>query len=499
MVLIVSTIIFSIVIASLTLTQSILLSGYVFWVVFIFIAITGYVQGKLMQYISMFFVVTICGYVCVQVFISQYNKHVLVPAQAVIHINNAWFQSILQTGSIVEQQTHNRYVWETSDGIPFFLYTEKDYNPWDVILLDARAQLTSTWSLSLFVQHKQKQKRVSWLLQSYEFDFQQRQIMKWVAGSLYENNSIILWDTNPNRISKLKHNVQLNIQKIFGQSFISGLLWWMLIWDRSMMNDEQYTLFVDSWLVHIIAVSWWNIVMLVLFLHILLFWVPFYLRIGIIIPCIIFYALICWLDASVLRAVIMWSLSLLALFRWKQTMIWRSLFIAYIVMLVVNPFFLIYDIGFIFSFAAVVGIVYMTQWTQNIRFEHSYRWRVANHILHDYVFPSIGASMAIVPFLLFFTGSFNIVSIVANIFVVPLIPIVMLIWILAIILPYGIIWSILSWIVSICVDYIHQIAILTQKYGIYIMSQWYLFIYMLLLIVILFFIVDRLSSKKNAM
>gem|GEM_PF-3572654 len=47
-------------------------------------------------------------------------------------------------------------------------------------------------------------------------------------------------------------------------------------------------------------------------------------------------------------------------------------------------------------------------------------------MLHDYIFPSIGASMTVVPFLLFFTGKFNCTSILANILVVPLTPVIMI-------------------------------------------------------------------------
>jgi competence protein ComEC len=82
-----------------------------------------------------------------------------------------------------------------------------------------------------------------------------------------------------------------------------------------MMTDQDYDMFIDSGLVHIIAVSGGNIVMIVIFLSAILFRVPFYLRTFIILCAIIAYGIICGLESSVLRAVIMGSLSLLALFR----------------------------------------------------------------------------------------------------------------------------------------------------------------------------------------
>ena len=52
----------------------------------------------------------------------------------------------------------------------------------------------------------------------------------------------------------------------------------MTIGDRSLINPERYDQFIDSGLVHLIAVSGGNIAIIVLFVGLLLFWVPFYIR-----------------------------------------------------------------------------------------------------------------------------------------------------------------------------------------------------------------------------
>lgn len=58
-------------------------------------------------------------------------------------------------------------------------------------------------------------------------------------------------------------------------------------------------------MVHIVAVSGSNILYVVLFLNIVLFLIPYYIRTVVIIAAITFYALVCGLDSSVVRAVIM--------------------------------------------------------------------------------------------------------------------------------------------------------------------------------------------------
>lgn len=101
--------------------------------------------------------------------------------------------------------------------------------------------------------------------------------------------------------------------------------------------------------------------MIVVFLHLLLFFLPFYLRIGVILITIIGYALLCGMDSSVFRAVLMGGLSMIALFWGREVDIRRLMSISAIVMLLINPYFLVYDVGFLLSYSALAGIVYFEE------------------------------------------------------------------------------------------------------------------------------------------
>jgi competence protein ComEC len=131
----------------------------------------------------------------------------------------------------------------------------------------------------------------------------------------------------------------------------------LLIGDKSLIPTEQYDTFVDSGLVHIIAVSGGNIAMVVILLSFLLKWVPLYVRNGLIILMIIFYAAICGGDSSVIRAAIMGCLTLIAIFRGREISIRRAMKYALVGILIFNPFALVYDVGLLLSFSAIVGIV----------------------------------------------------------------------------------------------------------------------------------------------
>ena len=90
--------------------------------------------------------------------------------------------------------------------------------------------------------------------------------------------------------------------------------------------------------------------MIVVFLGAMLFWMPFYIRNAFIILGVIFFAILAVNDSSVITALIMSVLSLLALFWGREVQIWRLLKYAFVLMLCYNPYFLVYDLGFLLSF-----------------------------------------------------------------------------------------------------------------------------------------------------
>jgi competence protein ComEC len=84
--------------------------------------------------------------------------------------------------------------------------------------------------------------------------------------------------------------------------------------------------------------------MLVTFLTFILFFVPFYPRLVILLLAVLGYGMLCGMDSSVLRAVIMGTLSLVALLLGRPNLTRRALALACIAMILYNPYFLIYDV-----------------------------------------------------------------------------------------------------------------------------------------------------------
>lgn len=178
--------------------------------------------------------------------------------------------------------------------------------------------------------------------------------MKGYEGTLYEklivpSRADPLLSRGERQLISIRQTIKSLIQSAQLNQY-EGLLLGMLIGDRSLLPNHDYQNFIKSGIVHIIAVSGGNLVMIIIFLSGILFRLPFYPRNVIIILGVISFALIAGGDSSVIRALIMSLFSLLALFWGREIKVWRLMSYAFVIMLCYNPYFLAYDLGFLLSF-----------------------------------------------------------------------------------------------------------------------------------------------------
>ena len=419
---------------------------------------------------------------------------------------------------ISDTQKYHRYYVETEDWKTYALNSENDYHIWDILFLSASQKdldFSNIFSLSwnaIFTKE-------FW---NYDFNYDKWLFMKWVDGSMYEKSSFkadcdedcskftMEWKSphfKPlGKIDKIRAWMQNTVISIFWENKYSWLLLGLFIGDKSMIPSNNYNTFVDSWLVHIIAVSGGNIAMVLILLSFLLWFLPFYVRNGFLIVWIIFYALICGSDASVFRAAVMWSLTLIALFWWREISIRRSIMYAFMAILIFNPFSLWYDIGFILSFGAIIWIVLFQKFSQNLVEKRKEKAKKSPPLVRgkersdrgikslrltkfatslakgrqdsffdckfwkEYLVPTIWASLWTAPILIFFMNWVNLVGIFLNVIIVPLIPIVTI---------YGFISLILSLIIprnirirpeKLLMDIIYGLSEFGAKYAIFLQS-----------------------------
>ena len=297
----------------------------------------------------------------------------------------------------------------------------------------------------------------------WQFDYNKFLKMKWINWTIYVKVEYSKNQYNQNFFQKIKQFFSDKIYKLYINypDKYKALVWWLLIWDKSLLDKKIYKEFINSWLVHIIVVSGWNMMFLIIFLSFILFFIPFYLRLIIIWISITMYAISVWNDSSIIRALIMWLLWLLSLFYGQSVSTKRLLWLAFIIMLLYNPYYLIYDLWFILSFLAIIWILvfnifqYKT-WNDQyipsiIAYKITFKERKKSiswvkdkvkylSILYiikfwnDYFLPTIWASIFTAPAILFFTKQVNLLSFIASLIVIPFVPLIMLVNIIALIM-----------------------------------------------------------------
>lgn len=376
-----------------------------------------------------------------------------------IFIKNNFFQikeedksySVAWTGVILE------YLWDKKYNISqnwnkYILYSKDNiYKPWDKYFL--------IWKIDKinFIDYKNNFD----FHFNLEFDYKKWLFMKWYKWYIYEENIVILWKEKLKKVDEIRYLFKSKILQKYENKDNAWLLMGMLIWDKSYIPEQKYEQFMDSWLVHIVAVSGGNIMMIVIFLSFALFFIPYYFRLIIIISFISFYSILCWLDSSVFRAWVMGTLSLVALFFWRKISIIRLIKYSIFVLLIINPYFLVYDIWFLLSYFALLWIILIDK-----SFWYIKKIKIIWKSLWEYVLPTFGASLGVFPIIMFFIWRMNLLNIFANIIVVPLVPFVMIYGFISIFLP-----DVFIWLEDILLSYIYKVSEFFSENGIYLLNN----------------------------
>ena len=287
-----------------------------------------------------------------------------------------------------------------------------EVTPWDTIIAHGNMKL----AYAPHFHGKNEDEQFSW--------YSKWLYVKWYTHVFYARHMLVTWQEQLSPLYTMRHSFLQEIKQMYWQSSEAWLLAWMYIWDISTIDPYIYDTFISSGLVHIVAVSWSNIYMLICFLHVFLFFLPYYIRVWCIMVCITRYAYVCGADSSVLRALVMWLITFVSVVTWFPVRTSRVCLYAYIFLLCVQPYALLYDLWFWLSFLALGWILLLDAYGRKklgaarVRYKKLFYW---------YVLPSLWATWWVLPLLLYSMWSVNLTSVIWNVFVVPFIPVV-LVW-----------------------------------------------------------------------
>jgi len=278
------------------------------------------------------------------------------------------------------------------------------------------------------------------------FKYRDYMISKNIYFKSYINSFNKIWYEKPNiillKLKNINNKLMSTIKKLYPKNE-AIFLWWILLWARENIPKEIKNNFNNSWLTHFIAVSWFNITILIIFFWLFLKIFPISIRLILLTIFIILFVLLVWYSISVVRAAIMWLLWYYTLVLWRKTNNYTIILLTAFLLVLYSPLSINYDISLHLSFLAVLWIIYTQEFFSKI----FYFLPEFLAIKESFILTLSALSFSL-PILIFNFGQVSILSIIANIIVAWTIPISMLLWFLSIIVYYIYIpiWWLLAYI-----------------------------------------------------
>ena len=254
-------------------------------------------------------------------------------------------------------------------------------------------------------------------------------------------------------MSYLQGKFMERINRLFPEphaSFEAGLL----VGARKGIPDDLMTKFNITGLTHIIAISGYNITIIIVFVMWMLKGLPRRLGFLVAVGAIILFTLFVGASPAVVRASIMGILGLIALNYGRQNNISLTLLWSATLMVAWNPKILLHDVGFQLSFAAVMGLVYVAP-----HFEKYSKKLPETFGVREAITMTLAAQVMALPIIVYNFERLSLIAPFSNLLVAFAIPPAMLFGFVAVVLSFVLFplaqifayfaWGVLSYIIGV--------------------------------------------------
>ncbi len=233
----------------------------------------------------------------------------------------------------------------------------------------------------------------------------------------------------------------------------------LLLGVKQALPDDLERAFRKAGVIHIVVLSGYNIMLVVTFvMYVFALFLPFRARVVCGLCAITLFALLVGPSATVIRASCMAGLLLVAKLTGRTYDVLRALCVVGIVMLLLNPYLLVYDVGFQLSFVATLGLI-----TLSVPLERFVRFIPSLGGMRGFLTATIATQILVTPLLLYQIGEFSVVAVIVNLLVLPMVPIAMLLT-----FGVGMVGIVLPVLAPLCAFFAH----LSLSY-IIVISQWF--------------------------
>lgn len=203
-------------------------------------------------------------------------------------------------------------------------------------------------------------------------------------------------------------------QSSLGLGFLVGL--------RALLPEDLLTQLSRTGLTHIVAVSGYNLTVLVRFARRNFMWISKFSATAISLGLMFFFLAITGLAPSIFRASIVSGLALAAWYYGRPIRPMMLLSVSGAVTAGLNPFFIWFDIGWWLSFTAFFGVLVLAPtFTQRVFKKDGADLPMPVQIAIE----TTSAQIMALPIIMAIFGELSVISIVANMLIIPFIPIAM--------------------------------------------------------------------------
>jgi len=257
------------------------------------------------------------------------------------------------------------------------------------------------------------------------FDYRGYIAKEGIAAILTNPKINIIKNGEPNFLISGMLYVKSKISSAIDADFIpeqAAIVQAMVLGESEKMSDDFKKDLSKSGISHAIAISGSHFVLIASFLFSFFLFLGFWKKQSLVLVLFLIFCYIILISfpASSVRAGIMIGFVYLAKIVNRQAQDWRMLVLAAFLMCLQNPLLLKYDLGFQLSFTAVAGLIFLAPLIDNF-LTKIFKERM--EYFRDLLSATLAAQIFVLPILFFVSQSFSVFSLLANILIIPVMPV----------------------------------------------------------------------------
>lgn len=205
-----------------------------------------------------------------------------------------------------------------------------------------------------------------------------------------------------------------------------------MLFGANSMSDDLLQTFRNAGLSHIIVLSGFNIVIVISSVLFILTFLPLVLRVFFASLFVVIFVMMVGATPSVIRATLMAFISLLSLLLGRPYVAKQALILSLFAIVMYEPYSLMHDVSLHLSFLATMGLVYMSEIFET----YLKKYLTSFSSLLEILITTFSAYFATLPYVMYAFGTVSLYAVVANIFVLPFVPVTMLLSFLVVLFSY---------------------------------------------------------------